>query len=269
MQHNITTPQSAVPTGPFTDLTGMTFGFLTVDGFSHESRPYRRFWHCHCICGKKRINAEEYIKSGASCRLCRTIAIRSRTGPRRCPRCKATLDRSSFTRDTSTTDGLCRYCKSCTRSLSAQRASRLRRRTNDDIHIPVEKRCALCELTKPSDDFWRDRGETDGLDSKCSDCRTGDGRKYYQKYRLKILRRSRSARYRMTEAQVDAMLVRQDNQCAVCRIAFTTPRSWCIDHDHGTGKVRGLLCNSCNTAIGLLKDSVSLLRAAIDYIDRV
>jgi len=41
----------------------------------------------------------------------------------------------------------------------------------------------------------------------------------------------------------------------------------CIDHDHTTGKIRGLLCNPCNTAIGQLKDSKELLLKAIDYLD--
>ena len=41
-----------------------------------------------------------------------------------------------------------------------------------------------------------------------------------------------------------------------------------IDHDHKTGKVRGLLCHGCNTAIGLMKDDVNILTKAIEYLKK-
>jgi len=41
-----------------------------------------------------------------------------------------------------------------------------------------------------------------------------------------------------------------------------------IDHDHATGQIRGLLCNNCNRAIGLLKDNPQTLRQAAAYLDR-
>jgi hypothetical protein len=52
--------------------------------------------------------------------------------------------------------------------------------------------------------------------------------------------------YGITVSEVEAMRVLQSGVCALCRLRPSNR----IDHDHTTGKVRGLLCNSCNTALG-------------------
>ena len=75
-----------------------------------------------------------------------------------------------------------------------------------------------------------------------------------------------SKKFDMTFAEVDILLASQTT-CAICN--QTEPdRKLCIDHDHVTGKVRGLLCNPCNTALGLFKDNLTHLQRAIDYLSR-
>lgn len=59
-------------------------------------------------------------------------------------------------------------------------------------------------------------------------------------------------------------LKEQDNKCAICQGFMKTIN---IDHDHATGKVRGLLCTSCNTSLGKFKDNPAILRVAADYIE--
>ena len=73
-------------------------------------------------------------------------------------------------------------------------------------------------------------------------------------------------RYKLTFEQVDEML-RACHFLCVCgtRIDELTRR---IDHDHKTGKVRGLLCNSCNHTLGLLRDDPIALRALADYLEQ-
>ncbi len=59
----------------------------------------------------------------------------------------------------------------------------------------------------------------------------------------------------------------QNGCCAICGNAFIDSTSAHVDHDHGTGKTRGLLCMLCNTGIGSLRDSIVVLKAAIRYLD--
>lgn len=66
--------------------------------------------------------------------------------------------------------------------------------------------------------------------------------------------------------EVAAMLTAQANRCAVCRTADPGKSAWCIDHDHRTGEIRGILCAACNKAIGFFRDSPESMRAAADYV---
>lgn len=69
--------------------------------------------------------------------------------------------------------------------------------------------------------------------------------------------------------QYNYMLSKQDNKCAICFGKNHNNKKLAIDHDHITGKVRGLLCSRCNTVIGLAKDSGDLLRKIINYIETI
>ena len=66
----------------------------------------------------------------------------------------------------------------------------------------------------------------------------------------------------------DALFEKQKGVCAIC---FSPEngryKHLSIDHDHDTGRIRGLLCNNCNRGLGLLKDSPQLLRKAAEYVE--
>lgn len=82
------------------------------------------------------------------------------------------------------------------------------------------------------------------------------------------LRRLRMT-FGITEADYDAMLHDQGGCCALCG-ADNPGREgrWPVDHDHRTGRIRGLLCHPCNQGIGLLRDDPHLLRQAATYVER-
>jgi hypothetical protein len=70
-------------------------------------------------------------------------------------------------------------------------------------------------------------------------------------------------RYGMTKTQYDELLQLQGKRCAIC----TRDRKLYIDHDHSSGRVRGLLCRDCNLSLGLVRDNIETLANAIDYLE--
>lgn len=74
--------------------------------------------------------------------------------------------------------------------------------------------------------------------------------------------------YDITIEQHEVLKQEQNNLCAICGNAPKTNKRLAIDHDHTTGKVRGLLCDKCNCGLGLFKDSTELLLRAIKYLEK-
>lgn len=89
------------------------------------------------------------------------------------------------------------------------------------------------------------------------------------KYREIHRRAKRLNKYGLTENEYQALLTKQNNACAIC--GYTQPmvsKFWpCIDHDHQTLIVRGLLCNMCNIGIGHFKENLHFLKNAVQYLE--
>lgn len=107
---------------------------------------------------------------------------------------------------------------------------------------------------------------------KCIECGRQHGKTWYAGRGKAILRDSKRLRsYGITREQFDSMLASQQNQCGICSAALTTGWSGtgvCVDHNHETSKVRGLLCNHCNRGLGLFRDSPQILASAIAYLEK-
>lgn len=72
----------------------------------------------------------------------------------------------------------------------------------------------------------------------------------------------------LTEQEYHEILWFQNDQCAICQRAFSDTLTPYIDHDHASGEVRGLLCSTCNTALGKFRDSRKVLARAMAYLER-
>ena len=70
-------------------------------------------------------------------------------------------------------------------------------------------------------------------------------------------------KYGLTLEEYQDLLKSQENKCAICK----REKLLCVDHNHETGNVRGLLCHLCNRAIGMLMENINILENAIKYIE--
>ena len=73
-------------------------------------------------------------------------------------------------------------------------------------------------------------------------------------------------KYGLTQHDYDQMNEEQDGLCAICHEENVNGRDLYVDHNHDTGKVRGLLCSSCNTGLGFMKDNPRRLFGAAEYL---
>lgn len=160
--------------------------------------------------------------------------------------------------------------------------------------MELTKTCTKCGVDKPITDFAQGRGYRDGRVTWCRDC--------YKDYRAKRLadpavraheaeyahlryarlketgeyqRQQKQSRLRcrfgMSMDDYIQMAVAQGNLCAICgRPAVREGKTCCldVDHDHKTGRVRGLLCKNCNLMIGNAQDDPATLRKGAAYLEQ-
>lgn len=174
---------------------------------------------------------------------------------KRCSRCKQLQERGAFSRHSANRDGLQDYCKSCARAYQQQWGQRKRaeRRALKNPPAPEGfKRCRTCGEVKPHSEWDRNRSTSDGLATLCKACKAAKGRA-----------RHLMSNYGLTEAQRDEMIASQMGICVICLNAPAVH----VDHCHETGRVRGVLCFNCNSAIGKLGDDPDTTRRATAYLE--
>ena len=89
-----------------------------------------------------------------------------------------------------------------------------------------------------------------------------------QKETCVLYQRSRTLykKYRLTLVEVTQIELRQDGKCAICHEEFNE-KPFHVDHCHESGKVRGLLCHTCNVGLGSFHDNKTKLLEAINYLE--
>lgn len=125
------------------------------------------------------------------------------------------------------------------------------------------KNCSKCGKEKPLDKFFKSKSTKDGYRSQCKDCH-----QEYQKNNPDTLwRYSLKFFYGITEDNYNKMFNDQNGCCKGCGIHQSNlEKRLCVDHDHETMLVRGLLCQQCNTILGLAKDKQQILENLIEYL---
>ena len=136
--------------------------------------------------------------------------------------------------------------------------------------------------------FSKDKRALDGFQSRCKGCRSHYNKSNSEKAKLQSKKWQKNNPQRVkglklrtfwpnlgaNEALIEykKLLQSQRGLCAICRLPETQRhqhgklRDLAVDHDHKTGKVRGLLCGNCNHGLGRFKDSVYALQRAVEYL---
>lgn len=116
--------------------------------------------------------------------------------------------------------------------------------------IDGTKQCRRCGEVKPTSDYHRKRKNGTTPHEFCRPCRNIQAKAYLYGVHADDVERLMSVR-----------------RCQGCSVAFDKNERRCIDHDHQTGHVRGVLCNACNLALGMMNDSPGRLRNLAAYLE--
>jgi hypothetical protein len=128
------------------------------------------------------------------------------------------------------------------------------------------KQCSSCKQHLPNFEFSPDKGKKSGLSSLCKACkRSRYSTRYNKTYRDNRLKKL----YNLNSGEYEIMFANQNGKCKICNSSNTgRGDKWLVvDHCHESGKIRGLLCNTCNRALGLFKDNIQTLEKALFYLN--
>jgi len=149
------------------------------------------------------------------------------------------------------------------------------------------KKCTKCGEEKDLSEFYTNKGNRSGIHSECKMCHLQYKRKnpstmssnwknrnpekvkeyrkkYEETHREDIRNRRLKYRYGITTEIFDKLKNDQNGRCAICGGLLGLK----VDHNHTTGKVRGLLCNGCNRGLGFFVDNINFLESAIVYLNK-
>lgn len=138
--------------------------------------------------------------------------------------------------------------------------------------IKGTKVCNRCKVEKQAAEFLVNSCTRDGLHSTCRDCQSAALRKRYQENKEHVgfenWKHSLRRNFGLTYEDYLALLEGQEGKCAGCgaRAAHSKARNLCVDHDHKTGRVRGLLCTNCNRAVGHMQNDPEIARKLAHYL---
>src|ERR1017187_7579803 len=129
------------------------------------------------------------------------------------------------------------------------------------------KKCTGCGELRKLSEFSPDRRNRDGRRGECGVCTNEYARVWYAKLSPED-RKDRRLRksFGITYQDFISLLKTQNNTCPVCALELVPGRDTVVDHNHKTGKVRGLLHRDCNSGIGLLGDNFERLHRAARYL---
>lgn len=170
-----------------------------------------------------------------------------------CTQCKTSKPSYSFYRKGKQKQYLAPACKECfNKSLAEYRAKNPLKIKEANKASYIKKRDERIKSAK----IWKENNP-----EKMKEIKANFKKRYPNYSRLSTLKK-----HGLTMDEFGAMIEQNNNSCWICSTPFKNIIDAKIDHCHTTGKVRGLLCSHCNTALGLVKDNTGILKNMIHYL---
>ena len=156
-------------------------------------------------------------------------------------------------------------CKKCNKDLDESKFTSYKKRGKEGKSYTYKfSTCTQCRY-----EHFRSKPENVEKQRKAS-------REHYHRNFDRLTSERMEKRYGITKEQYDILRAKQNYCCSICLknekdvpkgFAKTHETALHVDHDHDTGKIRGLLCTSCNTMLGQAHDDCEVLKRAIDYLE--
>lgn len=133
------------------------------------------------------------------------------------------------------------------------------------------KQCCFCKCSKSLDLFFNDASRKDRKSPRCKECHIDVIRRWEKENPEAHLRIKRNKHlkktYNITLKDYEMLLEQQNYRCKICNSDEAgSYESFAVDHNHDTGKVRGLLCFPCNFLLGNCREDVNVLHSAVLYL---
>jgi len=130
------------------------------------------------------------------------------------------------------------------------------------------KQCTKCKKWKDESHFRKHSQVKCGLRPECKDCSKKVNANIYWNKGGREKRIARSLeKYGLTLEQYNKMLEQQNGVCLICGQTSKRGHRLCVDHNHKTGKIRGLLCDPCNQWVGVIEKK-GFLKQALIYLEK-
>ena len=127
------------------------------------------------------------------------------------------------------------------------------------------KKCSKCKTPKSLIEFHKRKSSIDGHDHHCKECGNLRHRTKYAndiEYQIRMKQRNILNTYKLSIEDLNELY--KITHCQICNTEILNKK--CIDHNHKTGKVRGILCPKCNNLLGMCNDDIKILESAISYL---
>lgn len=171
-----------------------------------------------------------------------------------CSKCKVEKSGEDFSHDGRRSDGLQSHCKACKATAKREDYAKDPKRYADAVRKSYRKH------HERALEYHRRYRE------KNSEVIRKRKKEYAAKHPMRLRAAHLRYKYALTLDDYARMLEEQNRKCAICHHHSPKEKRLAVDHCHDTGKVRGLLCDRCNRALGLLRECPDVLRAGAEYL---